>query len=159
MTSQSVSPSARHSTFVIKRACKATPAQVFSAWADPAIKARWFVGPEAWQKSDHKLDFRIGGEETVSGGPEGGPVHYYKATIADIVPDARIVWTYEMHLDETRISVSLVTVEFKPEDGGTRMIYTEQGVFLDAFDKPEVREEGTIALIDQLGAELRRRFL
>ena len=64
-----------------------------------------------------------------------------------------------MHLDETRISVSLATVEFKSEDDGTRMIYTERGVFLDAFDKPEVREEGTIALVDQLGAELRRRFL
>ena len=61
-----------------------------------------------------------------------------------------------MHLDETRISVSLATVEFKPEGDGTRLIFTEQGAFLDGYDEPAQREHGTGELLDALGAELRR---
>ena len=58
--------------------------------------------------------------------------------------------------DESRISVSLATVELKPKDAGTRLIYTEQGAFLDGYDNPAQREHGTIELLDALGAELRR---
>jgi uncharacterized protein YndB with AHSA1/START domain len=72
------------------------------------------------------------------------------------VPDERIVSTYEMHLDETRISVSLATVEFKPEGSGTRLILTEQGAFLDGHDTPAQREHGTGGLLDALGADLQR---
>jgi uncharacterized protein YndB with AHSA1/START domain len=66
-------------------------------------------------------------------------------------------YTYDMYRDETRISVSLATVEFKPEGGGTRVIYTEQGAFLDGEDKPEYREQGTGSLFDALGAELEQQ--
>ena len=41
-----------------------------------------------------------------------------------------------MHLDDTRISVSLATVELKPAGKGTRLIFTEQGAFLDGYDDP-----------------------
>jgi uncharacterized protein YndB with AHSA1/START domain len=33
----------------------ASPPWVFVAWAEPKAKAQWFVGPDAWEKSDHKL--------------------------------------------------------------------------------------------------------
>src|SRR5688572_3951726 len=81
--------------------------------------------------------FRVGGRESVSGGPPGGPVHRFNATYQDIVPNQRIVYSYEMHLDDTRISVSLTTIEFASAGTGTRMKFTEQGAYLDAFDKPE----------------------
>ena len=147
--------SVTHATFVIERSYDAPPAQVFAAWATPAAKARWFVGPDEWEKSDHQLDFRVGGRESVSGGPQGGPVHTYNAVYQDIVPNERIIAAYDMHMDETRISVSLATVEFKPAGPGTRLIYTEQGAFLDGFDKPESREHGTRDLLDNLGKALR----
>ena len=99
--------SVSHATFVIERAYKAPPAKVFAAFANPKSKARWFVGPDDWEKSDHKLDFRVGGKESVSGGPPGGVVHSYNATIWDIVEGERIVASYEMHMDKTRISVSV----------------------------------------------------
>lgn len=68
----------------------------------------------------------------------------------------RIVSTYDMHLDEARISVSLATVEFKPAGPGTLLVYTEQGVFLDGYDNVADRERGTRDLLDNLDAELRR---
>ena len=61
-----------------------------------------------------------------------------------------------MHLDDTRISVSLATVVFKPARAGTRLIFTEQAVFLDGYNDLAEREEGTRAGLDNLDAELKR---
>jgi len=148
--------STRHATFTIQRTFAATPARVFAAHADARSKARWFGGPDEWEKSKLALDFRVGGRESVSGGPAGGPVHRYSALYQDIVPDQRIVLTYEIYLDETRISVSLGTTELEPADGGTRLTYTEQSVFLDGYDDAGAREHGMRALFDNLVAFLAR---
>ncbi len=141
-----------HATFVIEREYKAAPAKVFAAFANPQSKAKWFGGPDDWEKSNHKLDFRVGGKESVSGGPPGGTVHSYDATIWDIVENERIVISYELHLDETRISVSLGTTEIHASGTGSRLIYTEQGAFLDGYDDAGERERGTQELFNQLGA-------
>ena len=152
MTPRSVT----HATFSIERTYDATPARVFHAFADPKAKAQWFSGPEEWGPDEHELDFRIGGRETSRGGPKGGPVHTYEARYHDIVPDARIVLAYDMHLNQTRISVSLATIELTPEGSGTHLTYTEQGAFLDGYDDAGSREHGTRELLDALGAALRR---
>jgi uncharacterized protein YndB with AHSA1/START domain len=93
----------------------------------------------------------------VSGGPPGGPNHFYNAIYQDIVPNERIVLTYDMHLDKTLISVSLLTLEFKAEGKGTKLVLTEQDAFLDGFDNVASREKGTQDLLDNLGAELKSK--
>ncbi|MDB5490008.1 MAG: putative glutathione S-transferase-related transrane protein [Reyranella sp.] len=148
--------STEHATFTIERRFPAAPERVFHAYSDPRAKARWFVGPEEWEASDHKLDFKVGGRESVSGGPPGGPVHHFNGLYQDIVPNERIVMSYEMHMGETRISVSLGTTEFKPDGTGTKLVYTEQIVFLDGYDQRSTREEGTRELFDNLAAALER---
>ena len=148
--------STQHATFVIERSFAASPSRVFQAWADPAAKARWFKGPEDWTAGEQFIDFRVGGRERLSGGPKGGQVHAFDGLYQDIVPNERIVYSYDMHLDATRISVSLATVEFKPAGAGTRMIFTEQAVFLDGYDDAGSRERGSHGLMDQLEAEVRR---
>jgi uncharacterized protein YndB with AHSA1/START domain len=152
MTDRSVT----HATFVIERSYDALPARVFAAFADLESKRRWFSGPEEWGLDEHTMDFRVGGWEVNRGGPKGGPVHTFTGYYQDIVPDERIVFTYGMHLDETRISVSLATVELKPEGAGTKLIFTEQGAFLDGWDHPDQREEGTREMLDALGRDLAR---
>ena len=149
--------SVTHATFVIERTYDASPARVFGAWADPEAKRRWFAGPDDWESGGFELDFRVGGRERASGGPKGGPVSNYDALYQDIVPDQRIIVSYDMHLDDKRISVSLATVELKPEGAGTRLTFTEQGAYLDGFDDPSLREKGTRDMLDALDAELRRQ--
>jgi uncharacterized protein YndB with AHSA1/START domain len=143
-----------HATFVIERSYAASPARVFGAWAEPAAKARWFNGPGAWNNQGYELDFRVGGRERLKTGPNGGPTHSYDCEYREIVPGARIVYCYDMFVGEARISVSLATVEFVAEGGGTRMQFTEQAVFLDGYDDAGRRERGTAELLDKLGAAL-----
>jgi uncharacterized protein YndB with AHSA1/START domain len=145
-----------HATFVLERTYDASPARVFAAFADPEVKARWFAGsPADWESTQYELDFRVGGQERAVGGLPGGLISTFEARYQDIVPDERIVMTYDMHLDDKRISVSLTTLEFKPEGEGTRLTLTEQGAFLDGFDDPAERERGTRELLDSLDREIR----
>jgi uncharacterized protein YndB with AHSA1/START domain len=78
----------------------------------------------------------------------------FDAVYFDVVPNERLVYTYEMHLDDRKISVSLATIELKPADAGTRLVVTEQGAFLDGYDDAGSREHGTGLLLDRLGASL-----
>ena len=143
-----------HDTFVVERGYDVPPDQVFKAWSEPALKARWFAGSSDALGAGYELDFRIGGHELNRGGPLGGPVYTYDAQIRDIVPRERIVYTYEMYADEARLSVSVATVEFRADGDRTHLVVTEQGVFLDGHGTSAQREEGTRSLLASLGAEL-----
>ena len=146
-----------HATFAIERVYPASAARVFRAFADGKQKVHWFNGPEEWGPDRHEMDFRVGGRETSVGGPKEGPPHAFDAIYQDIVENERIVFSYDMHLDDRRISVSLTTIELKPAGGGTRLIFTEQGAYLDGWDNPAERERGTGGLLDALGAYLARQ--
>ena len=148
------SPSAKHTTFVIERRYPASPARVFAAWADPVAKRRWFKGPKSQRDEGYELDFRVAGRERLRAGGADGKVHRYDAEYRDIVPGERIVYCYDMHIGDARISVSLATVTFEPEAQGSRMTFTEQVVFLDGYEDAGSRELGTNVLLDQLGASL-----
>ncbi len=144
--------SVEHATFVVERMYEASPEHAFAAWAHQEAKAHWFVDSDAYLE----LDFRLGGRERSKGIAPDGSTYTYEALYQDIVPARRIVYTYEMLLDERRISVSLATVEFTLEgDSGTRLVFTEQGAFLDGHEMPARREQGMGSLLDSLGEWLR----
>lgn len=141
-----------HDTFVIDRTYAASPGRVFTAFADPSAKVRWF-GEPVDENAPHEIDFRVGGREVLKGNaPGGGPKFTYEALYQDIVENERIVYSYEMTMDGRRISVSVATVEFLDDGTGTRLILTEQGAYLDGLDTREAREHGTKELLDALGS-------
>ena len=143
--------SAEHATFNIERVYAAEAKRVYLAWSDPEIKARWF-GPSGGPNA-LSLDYRVGGREFFGGEFPDGTAFSYDATFHEIVPDHRIVYSYAMDFGQTRISVSLVTVEITASgNNGTRLLYTEQGVYLDGADTPAKREQGTNLDLDALGA-------
>ena len=147
--------SAVHATFCIDNVYDAAPARVFKAFSDRAAKDRWFGGPDEWEKGPREMDFRVGGRETSNGGPKGGLQHHMTLIYQDIVPNERIVYSYDMALGDNRISVSLACIEFKPEGQGTRLILTEHGVYLDGYDDAGSREHGTRWLLGKMGDSLR----
>ena len=142
--------STTQSTFVIERTYEAPPQRVFDAWADPSAKAQWF-GPADQPKDAHSLDFRVGGREHLTVRVPDGPTFHFDAVYQDIVPGQRIIYAYDMHNADTRISVSLAVVELEAHGVGTRLTLTEHGVYLDGHDTPARREDGTIGLMRALG--------
>jgi uncharacterized protein YndB with AHSA1/START domain len=145
-----------HAVFSLERTYDASVERVYEALSDEAAKAKWFGGEDGrWRLIERKMDFRVGGREHVQGQWEGGVVSTFDGVYHDIVPNERIVYSYEMRLDEKKISVSLATMQLKPvTPGHTTLKVTEQGAFLDGYADAGSREHGTGFLLDKLGASL-----
>jgi uncharacterized protein YndB with AHSA1/START domain len=143
--------SIKHGSFTIDRKLDVDPAVVFRGWTDPAVKARWFNGPaDKWTETLREMDVRVGGRERLVGQFSEGSESRFDAVYIDVVPDRRLVYSYEMHWQGKKISVSLASIEFVALGRGTKLIVTEQGAFLDGFDDGGSRERGTESLMDNL---------
>jgi uncharacterized protein YndB with AHSA1/START domain len=144
-----------HATFSLEHAYDAPPSRVFAAWADPAVKTRWFTGATDPALPALELDFRVGGtEKTVSRGDDGRAAVIYEGLYRDIVPDERIVVANYIDVDGERISVSQFTAEFHPDGAGTRLVVAEQGAYLDGLESAESRAEGIRIQLRALAGEL-----
>lgn len=156
-----VARSVVHSMFHIERTYDAPLHRVFEAFSTETGKAKWFSGTDGqWEELERHMDFRVGGTERAKGRWEGGVVSTFDAIYHDIIPNERIVYTYEMHLDDHKISVSLATVQFKRvDDGHTTLKISEQGAFLDGYDDAGSREIGTGELLDRLNLSLKGRTM
>jgi uncharacterized protein YndB with AHSA1/START domain len=153
------SPSAVHGSFTITRELPHAAERVYAAWSDAEAKAAWFSGPSGqWTPLEREMDFRVGGRERARGRwTKSGVVTDFQAHYLDIVPLRRIVYAYNMHVDEKKISVSLATIQLESLAAKrTRMTVTEQGAFLDGYDDAGSREHGTGALMDALAKSLDR---
>jgi uncharacterized protein YndB with AHSA1/START domain len=146
--------SVMHGSFTLERVYDASPARVFHALSDADAKPRWFSGGDGQTILERQMDVRPGGRERVKGQWANGRVSCFDAVYFDVVPDERLVYAYEMHIDEVKISVSLATLELQPAGAGTRLVVTEQGAFLSGYDDGGSREEGTAFLLERLAASL-----
>ena len=144
-----------HDMFVIERSYLAIPSRVFAAFASTDAKSNWgWIDRSAVDDGAKapELDFRIGGRERFEF-KEHGTALRYDARFYDIVPDQRIIYSYEIYADGARISVSVATIEFVMNGDGTALTWTEQGAFLDGFDgneAPGLRRDGTAIMLDRL---------
>jgi uncharacterized protein YndB with AHSA1/START domain len=148
-----------HDTFSIERTYPAAPSRVFAAFASREAKDAWGDDPDVGSAPDAgpaEFDFRPGGRERFASTYEGR-TYRYDALYYDIVPDQRIVYSYEMYADDARISVSVATIEFAKSGGGTALTWTEQGAYLDGIDgsqAPALRQGGTTEMLDGLARYL-----
>ncbi len=154
-----MSRSIARGTFTVTRHWKHAPARVFDAFAEEEAKAKWFAGPAGWEQHEKTFDFREGGREYLKGRHGNGMVSAFDCVYRDIVEPAsgesgRIIYSYVMHLDGRKISVSQATIEIAPEGQGTKLVLTEYGDFLDGYDDAGSREHGTNFLMDQLEKSL-----
>ena len=151
-----------HNTFVIERAYPTSVSRVFAAFTTKEAQDIWRdtgdldPSESSTNGDDSEFDFRVGGHERF-GFCYRGVSQRYDATYYDIVPERRIIYSYEMYADDVRSSVSVATIEFVPVDGGTALTWTEQGAYLNGVDgaeAPHMRRGGTSEMLDGLAKYL-----
>jgi uncharacterized protein YndB with AHSA1/START domain len=122
----------RHDTFTISRHLDVPQGEVFTAFANAAIRRRWFQLPGSGASYEH--DFRVGGGETARStftGLDTAPERLeYRSRYIDITGTQRIVYGYEAVVDGELRWTSLVTVRLDAETDGTCLEWTEQVTFL-----------------------------
>jgi uncharacterized protein YndB with AHSA1/START domain len=143
-----------HDTFVIERIYDTGVSRLYEAWADPKLKAAWFVGPEGWTELERKSDFRVGGTDITHGKHVGGIESRCVATYHDIVPNERIVFVYDMWVNGALISVTLATAAFAAKGKSAQLVYTEQSIYFDTTFGPGSRKQGTEDLLGRLARAL-----
>jgi uncharacterized protein YndB with AHSA1/START domain len=144
-----------HAAFHLERSYEAPVARVWKALTDESAKARWFAGTQGrWELIERHMDVRVGGTERLKGRWDGGVVSTFDAVYHDVVANERLVYSYVMHLDDRKISVSLATLQLTADGARTKLKVSEQGAFLDGYDDGGSREHGTSLLLDALGASL-----
>ena len=144
-----------HATFTLERVFDASPSRLFHALVDKTAKARWFAGCGDYVMLEHEMDVRPGGGERARGRWSNGLISTFEALYFDVAPNRRLIYTYEMKLDDRKISVSLATLQIAPAGAGSQLTLTEQGAFLDGYDDAGSRERGTAFLLGRLDASLK----
>ncbi|WP_220151359.1 SRPBCC family protein [Thalassospira profundimaris] len=152
---EGVKRSVVHATFSLERTYDASVALVWKALTLPEAKAQWFgAPPEELEVLESNMDVRPGGRERLKGRWVSNVVSTFDATYYDVIENERLVYCYEMHLDDHKISVSIATLQLQAIGKKTRLMLTEQGAFLDGYDDAGSREHGTNELFDKLGTVL-----
>jgi uncharacterized protein YndB with AHSA1/START domain len=147
-----------NATFTIERVLNASPARVFAAYASLEAKSAWFKAPSDIETLNRDFDFRVGGKERFHARWPSGLITDFQATYHDIEENERIILVYDMFRNDEKLSVSLLTVEFRAEDRKTRLIHTEQGSYLTGGEEAvKGREHGTTWHIDNLVAVIEGR--
>jgi len=141
-----------HDTVVVERSYPASAQRVYRAWTDPAELERWYVpGDERWTAKMLEHDFRVGGGKRFTFGPPDETFvedcHY-----VDIVPERRICYAMTISRGDTRITVSMVTVELVSRGRRCDVRVTDQLAMLDGGDTSKDRERGWGETLDKLSA-------
>ncbi len=157
MTAQTAA-SAVHNTFVVERSYSQSPERVFAAFAQPERKRQWYAEGDH-DISEFEMDFKVGGKERFRysfrpGHPIAGSEILNEGSYYDIVPDERIVMATKMSLNGKPIVMTLVTIEFVRSDGGTDLVLTNQGTFVDWEAGPQMIEAGWRGLLERLDGYL-----
>ena len=134
-------------SFTIERVYPNCREDVWAAWSVPEKKAKWF-GTRALD-----MDFRPGGGERSSFSNDMGE-HTNDTRYFEIREQELIVLGYSMAMNGRVHTVSLATITFADEGGGTRLRYTEQMCVLPPSDGASGRTHGWDWLLDGLGRYL-----
>jgi uncharacterized protein YndB with AHSA1/START domain len=106
----------------VERVIKAPRAQVYRAWLDPTVLARW-MGPDDFTVVVAEVDERIGGRHFVEMIDADGEHHTFTSVIEELVPEERIVLTFRFHWDAEDTLLTLTFADAQPgvDDGGTAL--------------------------------------
>ncbi len=113
----------------------APPGRVWPFFSELEPRRTWVRMPGPSGTATHELDFRTGGFERLANVFVSGDSREdleNRSTFSDIVPEERIVFSYEAFVGGILRWVALVTVGLTPSGDGTRTLlnWTEQYSFV-----------------------------
>lgn len=113
----------------LERRIPAERERVFEAWTRPELLRLWSA-PEGMTVGEGEVDLRPGGRWRVVMLGEDGARHEAFGTYREVSPPERLVYTHAWVRDDLPSGSSpetVLTVEFREEDGGTRVVLTQEG--------------------------------
>lgn len=142
-----------HDTILFERQYDAAPDEVFGKWADPKARVRWGVPSKETKLEYFEADFRIGGRDTSRCGPIDNLRYHVDVVYIDIIENEQIIMSETIMDDDNRLSVSLITVNFKEEAGGTQLDMVIQVASMIGKDMIDGCRMGWDAALDNLKGE------
>lgn len=120
-------------SFTIPLDLAAAPDRMWPFFAELPLRKKWVRMPGPSSSLTHEFDFRVGGGERLTNTFVSGDVRERlenRSTFSDILPNERIISSYEAWVGGVLRWVALVTVDLVPnDDGGTHLQWTEQYSF------------------------------
>lgn len=115
-------------SLTLTRRINAGPEKVYAAWTDPQKLIQWFSTPRIVAGSVRaEMDLRPGGRYRFSFDDQSGEHHEVGGVYREIVPNARLVFSWAWHTTPER--ESQVSITLKPDGGGTLLtLHHEQFV-------------------------------
>jgi uncharacterized protein YndB with AHSA1/START domain len=110
---------------------------VFRAYVEPDLLARWWAPPE-YEVEIEEYDPVPGGRWRFLNVDSDGNEWAFRGVIHDVVPNERIVQTFEF--EGVLGHVCLQTATLEDADGGTKV--THQAVFQSVADRDGMKESG-----------------
>jgi len=124
-------------SFTIPLELGVAPERVWALLSDPALRASWVRMPGPSSTATREFDFRVGGGERLTNTFRGASEHgdageelENRSVFYDIVPNERIVSSYQAVVGGILRWVALVTVDLAPSGAGTHLEWTEQYSFV-----------------------------
>ncbi len=134
-------------SLTLRRRIRTSPARVFAAWTDPRQIPLWW-GPAGSVTLSAEADPRPGGRYHVVFITPDGEQHDVSGTYEQVVPDAKLVFTWMWRTLPDR--VSLVTIDIVPDGDHTLLTLTHERFFDEAAR--DGHREGWSSCLDRLVA-------
>ncbi len=145
-----------HETLTFERWLEASSTEVFDAYVDVERRTRWSTPSDSAVFVYLENDFRVGGIDRFRCGDQHAPQYSGSVRYEDIVPGERIIYSETIEAGGERLSVALVSWEFRSEGSGTRLRVTVQIASLVGADMIAGNKTGMDAALENLVALLAR---
>lgn len=124
-----------HDTLVFERRIDATPAEVFTAYADRSRREAWSAPSDASEVKIDAVDFRTGGSERGRCGSKGDLRWATEVAYHAVEANRRIVFTEALKEGASILTVALIAFDLQADgERGTKLAVTDQ---IASFIGPE----------------------
>ena len=126
---------------VLTRRFAASPERLFRAWTESADLTKWW-GPKGMTPVIDRLDVRIGGTYRTGMLAPDGSEHWVGGSYREVSPPNRLVFTWAWEGDGMGDAETLVTIDFRPLDGGDGTEMTLTHDLLSSQNSRKLHTEG-----------------